>query len=262
MYLPDEPVRENEISHIYVRATSSNVSVSPMHSHSEWEVLFVRRGSGEVEIPGYSSIPLSAGTIVCMPPRIIHESHVVRPYRSITFRMENSQLSHEEQPFSLQDNVSGDFKMLCTMMLRLYIEDAKENESMIRHLILCMHEYIRKNVDSTGSKYKCVGKVKQQICENFGDSNLDINELIAGSGYSPNHFRACFLEAVGKTPLQYLLSVRMQYAEQLLQTERRELKIMEVAEQCGFSDPMYFSRMYKRIKGISPTEAKRGREEL
>lgn len=54
------------------------------------------------------------------------------------------------------------------------------------------------------------------------------------------------------TPMQYIISVRMTNAQQLLGTT--EYNITEIASVVGYDNPLYFSRLFKKQTGLSPTE--------
>ena len=251
MQISVDPKAENKIEHFFVRATSPHVPVSAEHAHKEWECLFVITGTGFVRIQGFPNMPLEPGIIVCLPPRIPHCSIVEQPYRSIAFRVSNYSLSAENYPFSLYDNAFGDFKTLSMLMLRLYVEDAVHNSSLIWHLIYALFEYIRCNVDTSQAVIPYVEKIKQQICENFQNPYFDLNYLIESSGYSTNYLRGCFTKSVGLPPHSYLLEKRLEYAERLLKDDGGN--VSTIAHMCGFSDPQYFSRIFKKRKGVTPS---------
>ena len=61
-----------------------------------------------------------------------------------------------------------------------------------------------------------------------------------------------FKEAIGITPLQYQLHLRISDAATLLNTSHEN--VSEIAFQCGFADSNYFSRQFKRITGMTPSE--------
>lgn len=56
----------------------------------------------------------------------------------------------------------------------------------------------------------------------------------------------------GFTPMQYILSKRIYNAEALLQNT--QYNITEIAQIVGYDNPLYFSRIFKKLKGISPSE--------
>jgi transcriptional regulator GlxA family with amidase domain len=70
---------------------------------------------------------------------------------------------------------------------------------------------------------------------------------------SPFHFIRTFRQAYQLTPYQYLLEVRLQNAQQMLQS--KSLAITEVSHSCGFSDVCAFSKAFKKRFGIAPSRA-------
>lgn len=80
---------------------------------------------------------------------------------------------------------------------------------------------------------------------------LTLDDLAEFTGFSPQHLNRVFNEALGTTPLQYLARMRMERAAALL-TEGL-LTVKAVAEQVGYSDPYYFSRVFKQHFGTSPS---------
>ena len=56
---------------------------------------------------------------------------------------------------------------------------------------------------------------------------------------------------MGMSPDAYLIQTRMDRAKSLLQDE--ELSVQEVAYLCGYDDPLYFSRAFSRLYGLSPS---------
>jgi AraC-like DNA-binding protein len=59
---------------------------------------------------------------------------------------------------------------------------------------------------------------------------------------------------MGITPLEYMTKLRMKKAEQLLSAMRnKEYSVAEVAQMCGYEDALYFSRVFKKTYGCSPS---------
>ena len=69
---------------------------------------------------------------------------------------------------------------------------------------------------------------------------------------SKSHFIRLFRQEMGCTPLQYIISKKMERAQSRLVTDHIEIK--EIAFQLGFSDPSYFNRLFKKSTGITPRE--------
>ena len=84
--------------------------------------------------------------------------------------------------------------------------------------------------------------------------SLQTEELAAHCGLSKYHFIHLFRMCTGMTPYAYLIRIRMERAQTLLQTG--DMTVQEVAFVCGYQDPLYFSRAFSKHFGISPTDCK------
>jgi AraC family transcriptional regulator of arabinose operon len=81
---------------------------------------------------------------------------------------------------------------------------------------------------------------------------LTLNELANFANLSVSHFSAIFRERTGYSPIEYFNHLKVQKACQYLLFTSMTVK--EIALQSGVEDPYYFSRMFSRLMGVSPTE--------
>lgn len=79
---------------------------------------------------------------------------------------------------------------------------------------------------------------------------LNVPELAAQAGFSTSHFANLFLKHTGHPPMEYLIRVRIGRACQLL--DLTGLSVKEIAAQVGYTDPYYFSRVFKKVTACSP----------
>ena len=84
------------------------------------------------------------------------------------------------------------------------------------------------------------------------DSNIQISELAAMVGLSPSHLSALFRRATGGGPAAFHTSLKMARARNLLDTTT--MPVSEVAADVGYTDPLYFSRHFRRLHGVNPTQ--------
>ncbi len=90
------------------------------------------------------------------------------------------------------------------------------------------------------------------IANHFHNASLKISDLAALCEMSERYFSQIFSAYYGLTPKQYILNMRMEMARSLLSNGRSTIK--EIAEQCGFSNAYYFTRLFHETVGLSPTE--------
>jgi AraC-like DNA-binding protein len=85
--------------------------------------------------------------------------------------------------------------------------------------------------------------------------DLDLDHLAALANLSKFHFIRRFRAATGHTPIQHFIHLKMEHACALLDSSDAAIK--SVASSLGYNDPLYFSRQFKKIIGISPQEYRR-----
>ena len=84
------------------------------------------------------------------------------------------------------------------------------------------------------------------------DRPLQVATLAAHVNISPSHFFAVFKRRVGSAPMDYFTRLRMQRARRLL--EGSSLSVKEIAGKLGYDDPFYFSRVFKSVNGVAPSD--------
>lgn len=105
--------------------------------------------------------------------------------------------------------------------------------------------------DRGNEKTKLMLPVLTYININY-QKELSVKELSEKSGYSQSRFSHLFSEITGTTPIKYQNDIRLKTASEMLLSTNET--ITEIALSCGFSDPLYFSRLFKRKYNVSPTE--------
>ena len=96
--------------------------------------------------------------------------------------------------------------------------------------------------------------VKRQL-ESHYSQPYTLTELSKQYNISPSTLSHRFSAATGMSVMEYLLSCRMASAKRMLAGTK--MGIGEIVERCGFSDNSNFSRTFKRLNGMSPTDFRR-----
>ena len=87
--------------------------------------------------------------------------------------------------------------------------------------------------------------------EHYNES-ISIQEYAESRNMSVCYFQRNFKQIVKHTPMQYLLTIRVNNAASLLETT--DYSMAEIAAIVGYEDPLYFSRLFRKIKGVSPRD--------
>ena len=80
---------------------------------------------------------------------------------------------------------------------------------------------------------------------------ISIQDYAESRNMSVCYFQRNFKQIVNHTPMQYLLTIRVNNAASLLETT--DYSMAEIAAIVGYEDPLYFSRLFRKIKGMSPS---------
>jgi two-component system response regulator YesN len=94
------------------------------------------------------------------------------------------------------------------------------------------------------------------IRENYA-KDISLDDVSKAVNISPYYFSKIFKEGTGEGFVEYLTNIRIEKAKELLCTT--EYSMREICSMCGYSDPNYFSRSFKKKIGVTPTEYKVGR---
>ena len=102
------------------------------------------------------------------------------------------------------------------------------------------------------SRRKEIREALLLIEENFRDPQLSLAWLARQVGLSETYFSTLFKQDLEQSFSKYLSHVRVEHSKTLL--EHTDMKMFDIAIQCGFSDEAYFSRVFKKTAGIAPSE--------
>ena len=97
-------------------------------------------------------------------------------------------------------------------------------------------------------------RVLELIHDNL-TKDITVAHMAKVAGMSEFHFARQFRLAMGQTPHQFLLNTRTEYAKELLTSTHRN--ILEIALDCGFKDASHFSRVFRTLVGVTPSQYRR-----
>ena len=157
----------------------------------------------------------------------------------------------EEQPmFYPQDNG----RELLSGMERLLYDHEQELQTIGNMYALLQgmkRQFVGKQERKTVPQQAYVEKIKRYMEYRFVE-DVKISDLAEHCGLNRSYMTKCFTEEIGMSPKEYLMQYRMAKAKELL--KNAELPVSNVAYAVGYSDPLAFSKMFKKKEGVSPLE--------
>lgn len=223
-----------------------------MHKHDLWEVVYYSAGKGFVQIEN-EVVPFEKGDIFILPPGIPHSDWANEGFQDIFFSFERCNLSSETY-HRFKDNSSRAVYHLLYQMYETYIQQDTNRENIINLSFELFFQYMYAlNKSPRNNDY--VEYIRNAIISNMSNPHFSLNEVIEELHINPNYARDLFVKHMGCTPLQFLMENRLDYAKQLLASRSvSNYSIREISYMCGFLDPYYFSRIFRKYVGVSPRE--------
>jgi len=134
----------------------------------------------------------------------------------------------------------------------------QESNNIEKSLIEFVHYCIDKIQNVKESRHKKIIKDAITYIERNYANQIFLSDIAEVCGVSPNYFCKIFKEETGKSFVDFLNELRINKAKELLLSTN--LKSYEVAEKVGFNDYKYFSMIFKKYTGTSPSKFKEERQ--
>lgn len=129
--------------------------------------------------------------------------------------------------------------------------DEAEMTAALLHFLSALMVLNGAQAHRSNAGYAYVDRSIQFIDYNYSREDLNVEQIAANAGISRSHLYRLFLRHTAMTPNEYLTKYRINKAADLLRNGG--LSVGEAAYSTGFSDQLYFSRVFKRLKGVPPS---------
>lgn len=250
-----------------------------MHSHKDFSELVIVLSGRAIHLVDDESFFVKTGDIFVISNYTTHGYNNPK-----NFRICNIMFSHHEYLSENNDllKIAGFHALFIiepyyskNQQFTSHLSLSQDNFYQIKNLLdLMLQEYQTNNEGKKTALVSCFiylvtllsrfyGELQQSIStnifalassvayiENHFTEDISIKELVKLSGYSTRHFNRLFHEAYSTSPLDYVLSLRIEYACSLLVSTNET--ISSIGLLCGFNTPNYFYRIFKDRMKVSP----------
>lgn len=222
------------------------------HSHDQWELVYCTGGNGTFRFENGSIIDYKEGDAVAIPPKERHTNSSHDGFTNLHIRMADPSFPYRSA-FRVEDDVEGHLKMAFTEAKFYFLADMRKRELVLAALGDLITSYMivyRSNNEFS----RPVEKIRGMIINNYADCNFELDEAIRAMPFHYDYLRKLFKKEIGLTPLEYMTRMRMKKAEMMLTAMwSSDYSIAEIGQLCGFEDSLYFSRVFKKHFGCSPS---------
>ena len=134
-----------------------------------------------------------------------------------------------------------------------------QNEiSAVQYVVRIIEKALELREKASGNRYRdVVDEAVRYIEENYWDDELSLNLLASHVNFSPNHLSMVFSRQTGETFIKYLTDYRMNKAKELLRCTGK--RSSEISAEVGYKDSHYFSYLFKKTQGMTPTQYRGGK---
>lgn len=244
----------------------------PLHWHLEYELITVLQGTFQLSLNG-KNIALNQGDCVWIGDGIVHggipDSCI---YECVVFDLgtflhdtpvcakSSAEFLSSENGFTTVMRKGTKLAALADKIFEAMEKEQKGYEwttiGLMWQLMGMLLSSNEGNLSSLTNRAQ-INRLKNVLAyiRNNYNNAITLEELAAVAGMSPRYFCRAFSQITGKTPIAYLNYYRIELAgERLLMTDE---SITDIGFSCGFNDASYFSKMFFKEKGLTPSQYKK-----
>lgn len=224
----------------------------PWHSHDQWELVCCTGGKGTFQFENGGAIDYNKGDTVAIPPGTRHRNISAQGFTNLHLRMWDPPFPFR-CPFRVENREGNPIEHALREANRCFRSDSSGNRIVLTALGELIASYVIA-CRSDGELSRPVEKIRGLIDSNFSDCDFALDEAIRAIPFHYDYLRKQFRKEIGLTPLAYMTRLRMQRAEKLLSAMgSSDYTVAQISRLCGFEDPLYFSRVFRKHFGCSPS---------
>ena len=230
----------------------------------DWQIIYIAAGKGHFILDGKEVI-VPAGSMVLFQPKQVQDYFYFGKDKTqvwfvhFTGREVRNILRHYEIPtdgYILHTGISREYEDLFRRMRDELVRCSWGYEEMLtylfRELLMTMHRRMTENAPRvSGFIQDEIDRARAFFDEHYNEE-ISIEQYAVSRNMSTSWFNRSFRSAVGTSPMQYILDVRIRNAQTLLETT--DYSVTSIAALVGYENPMYFSRLFRKAKGLSPSK--------
>ena len=230
----------------------------------DWQLLYVASGKAHFYIGGQDVIVTSGNMVLYQPKQEMHYEYFGKDKPEVywvhfTGSDVRNILKKYEVPLDNNVFYSGNSPTYGYLFKEMILElqtcrvGFEELLSMYLQQIFVLIQRSRMDKRPVVSSHiqEEMGMARRYFQEHYNE-DINIEEYALSRNMSVSYFLKKFKEVTTKSPMQYILGIRINNAVSLL--ESTDYNVTEISTIIGYDNPLYFSRIFKKQKGVSPSD--------
>ena len=222
------------------------------HAHSSWELIYCTGGSGQLHFDS-RSLNYREGDLVVIPPLFFHRNESETGFTNIHLNFLEPQFGFRE-PVLLREDGNHFLRDAFSAAFYVYGSAPGKQSLLLSSYANLIVNLVLANLDAP-ARSSIVEEIESRIIRSYPDESFELDRYLQSLPFNYDYLRKLFKRERGITPHQLLSDIRLQAAaERLGFADSRGSSVSEIAHLCGFREPLYFSRMFKKKFGLSPSQ--------
>lgn len=221
----------------------------PAHAHDLWEAVYYLTGEGVVHV-GEEALSFRPGTLLITPPRLVHREKAKRTYSNLGMRFAKAALPRK--PLMLTNLLGSSLESLLRLLYHEFHMGGQTPGESCDHLLAVFLTHVTR---APRGPRETTERLKHLLIDHIHDHAFTIQNAARLCGKPYRTLLEAFRADEGRTPMEFLIDLRLSEGKSLL--ESTDVPVAQVARMIGFEDPYYFSRLFRRKVGVTPSGFRR-----
>ena len=263
------PLRINNCGYYRVHTTPVIETPHP-EGRNDYQLLYIAAGKGEFYFKGSKepTIVTKGNMILFRPgePQVYYYYAVDKTEVywvhftgwKVEEYLERYELPHDENVF--YTGVSPDYPWIYNQMIRELQLQRVNHEDMIslymHHIFITINRYIKERRETKNDTINDIERAAHYFKDNY-NKQISIEQYAGEHLMSVNWFIHNFKSVMKMSPMQYIISLRIAMAKGYLKNSTKN--IAEISNEVGYENALYFSRLFRKYTGMTPTEYRKKR---
>ena len=230
----------------------------------DWQLLYVASGKAHFYIKGNEEIVTAGNMVLYQPKQEMHYAYFGKDKPEVywvhfTGNQVRGILKRHEVPMDGNVFYAGNSPTYGYLFKEMILElqtcrvgyESLLSMYLEQIFVLVQRSRLDKAPVVSSHLQEEMGIARRYFQEHYNE-DINIEEYALSRNMSVSYFLKKFKEVTTKSPMQYILGIRINNAVSLL--ESTDYNVTEISTIIGYDNPLYFSRIFKKQKGVSPSD--------